>query len=236
MSEREGDGGSLAERDRGDDRHRVHVRLTPKQFELARRRLYAEHLSWQTVLSASVNAFILGDLAIEPSGHYRVVDPPPEQHADPHAVAEVEAEGHDEPVELAIAEPTPADTLPDPADIYALESWGLQEVVSHLIEEAGSALAFTGSNATRELARYLRHLGLGVGRGSRYTFDGPDDETVVMLVEHTRDGKVVRWRDARLDRAKSPEQTQRRVEDARSQRDAAVNRVFADLEEGSWEE
>lgn len=48
------------------------VRLTTEQNDLAKRRLEAERLTWQKVLSAAINAYIRGDFRVNLRGEYRV--------------------------------------------------------------------------------------------------------------------------------------------------------------------
>lgn len=54
--------------------HVATVRLTPEQFEFARLRMARDHTSWQKVLGAGVNAYILGELLVRPDGRH-TVDP-----------------------------------------------------------------------------------------------------------------------------------------------------------------
>lgn len=54
--------------------HVATVKLTEQQFRLARTRIEHEHLSWQRVLSAAVDAYIVGELKVTPVGNWSVSD------------------------------------------------------------------------------------------------------------------------------------------------------------------
>lgn len=106
--EAEADADELAaEPDREDERLVVAGRLNRVQHELLRRRCLSEKVTIQSVISASVNAYILGHLRVTPTGRYHVSAPGAPLSSDDEVL--VRAPTADDPNRVVLLRQPPAD-------------------------------------------------------------------------------------------------------------------------------
>lgn len=162
-----------------EDRITVSVRLTPQQHELLRRRCLSDGVNMQTVLSAGVNAYVLGDLRVRANGRYFVEGPRvPSSRED----------------EVPLRAPTPEQpervvTITQPtAQPRSRRSSGLTTswLVEHLHQRTGKKVS---ARMLRLLLAHMEERGMVEPREGRYwKFTGDADPRVVAVVIAMDDG------------------------------------------------
>lgn len=176
-------------------RKAVTVHLTPTQFSLARRRIFHEHLTWQMVMNALMNAYITGDITVTKQGRYHMAPP---QGAVP--VIHVPKDG--EVVEIDVDWGT-KDSRPQVGASNKAQhpkrprsdSWGTRELVGYLREETGRNVRLAS------LQLLLRTLEIPKHGGHHWKFTGEDDPLVVEILETFHDGTYDRLIRQGLDKA-----------------------------------
>lgn len=150
--------------------HRVHAKLTKDQFSLLRRRAFVEDLTVQAILSALVNAYIAGDVSVTAQGRY-MLSPP----SDYEPIIEVE-----KAADVIEIEPNwgVKDGRPQVGATSHRQKprnkpeWGTRELARHLRKSTGRRVTIP---SLRDL---LNTLDIPKGDNGRWSFEGPDSETV----------------------------------------------------------
>ena len=159
-----------------DDRTVVTVRLNATQHELLRRRSISDGVTFQQVLAAGVNAYVLGDLRVTPTGRYHVAGP--EQPLSREDEVTVRAPTPDQPERTVTLRQPPAEP----------GRKGTTWLRDHLHRRTGKHIS------TRLLRRLLAHMeeeGTVEPRDGRYwKFTGADDPTVVAVAIAYDDGTL----------------------------------------------
>lgn len=174
----------------GGQLHTSTVRLTDRQWKLAKRKMADDQLTWQAILSAAVNAYILGHFGVTPSGRYTVWPP----GSEAPAVEDPDGDGTVDLAELwqgapPQGNPRPHSSQDDPQQRQwgtGGRRWGTRELAAHLRYETGRRVNLT---VLRKLLR--RHFS-DVKDGHRWKFDGPGDPTVARCVDLVADGELDR--------------------------------------------
>lgn len=154
----------------------ISCRLTEDQFGLARRKLFVESLSWQRVISALVNAYIMGDISVTPSGRYVLA--PPTGYIPVVKVSEDEDAVEIEP-DWGVNNPRPQ--MGATYEPKQGEYWGTKELAEYLRVETSRRLSV---NSVRKL---LRHLNIPK-ENNRWVFIGPEDIYIDQIKEAIQNG------------------------------------------------
>lgn len=163
-----------------EKKKQVTVNLTQDQFDLARRRLFIEGLSWGVVLRALLNAYVMGDVSVTKSGKYYMAAP----------------SNYKPVVHVTQAE-----------DVVEIEpAWGVTSDRPQVGENrVGTVTKLPPKWGTRELAAYLRdHTGRKItpmylrkmlalieipkGENGRWSFEGENDPQVKTIIKAITEG------------------------------------------------
>lgn len=155
--------------------HRVSTQITSQQYNLARRRMYAEGQNWQKVLNALINAYIIGDVTVTDGGRYQVSPP---KHLPVSVQVPKNADLIEVDVDWGTRDRRPQVGANAPSQQQKpRKSWGTKELLNHLRKE-------TGRHVTIQSLRYmLRILEIEKQENNRWIFSGPEDERVAEIEE-----------------------------------------------------
>lgn len=155
--------------------HRVATQLTDQQYNLARRRLFAEKQTWQKVLNALVNAYITGDITVTEAGRYHLSTPKgkPVVIQVPKGADLIEVD-----VDWGTKDRRPQVGADSPSQKpKVLSAWGTKDLLFHL-------RSVTGRRITMQSLRYLlRIMEIEKDGNNRWEFKGPEDERVTEVEE-----------------------------------------------------
>lgn len=159
--------------------YKVGAGLSEDQYNLVRRRLFIEDLSWQTVIRALLNAYITGDVSVTAQGRYHLSPPS-------HHIPVMQIEGSDVEIE-------PEWTVKDRPQVghksreqkpREKPMWGTRELAAHLRELTGRKVS---TNMLRKLLKVIdvpKHNNGGV-----WKFPGNEDnEHIPRIVEAFEEG------------------------------------------------
>lgn len=159
---------------------RVTARLTDDQYELLRRRLFVEDLSIQTMLSALVNAYIMGDVSVTAQGRYMLSPPsgytPVVEVEKSEDVVEIEPDWGVEdgrPQVGATSHRQKPRTKPE---------WGTRELAYYLRKSTGRRVSIPN------LRKLLNATEIEKADNGRWTFEGPDDPNVGTVKQAVEEG------------------------------------------------
>lgn len=159
----------------------IQVKITSDQYSLARRRMWAENLTWRQLINALLNAFIMGDITVTKQGRYHLAPPT-------SAVPVIEVPKYNETVELEPdwnlkGENRPQVGADEPKQKPRhLKSWGTREMALYLRQETGRRISIP------VLRKLLSVLGVPKGDNSRWNFTGPLDPNIPTIKEAIEDG------------------------------------------------
>ena len=160
--------------------HTVPVKLSTDQYNLARRRMFAEDMSWQEVLVPLLNAYIMGDVTVTRQGRYYL-------HPPRDGIPIIEIPKKEDKVELEpdwnIGENRPQVSADKPQQKPRnLKDWGTRQVAVYLREETGRKISIP------VLRQLLSLYEIPKGNNSRWSFTGGDDPHVQTLKQAIEDG------------------------------------------------
>lgn len=198
-----------------EKKHRVSVHMTKDQFNLARRRLFVEDLSWQTVLNSLINAYIMGDISITSQGRYHISPPK-------SSIPVIQIEGIKDTVEIepdwgkARHRPQAGDSKQTPR---SKPKWGSKELAQHLRSVTGRRVSI------QNLRKLLRTLEIEKKGNSRWVFDPDEDsETIAVIQEAIEDGVYDRLVREGTEEAQKKQQEDKAEQEAKVQ-DAKARRL-----------
>lgn len=159
------------------NKNSIGATLTEDQYSMVRRKLFVEGLSWQKVISALINAYIMGDISVTTSGRYKLS--PPSGYIPviriPDGVDEVEIEP-----DWGVNNPRPQmGSTSDHA--WDEEIWKTRELVQYVREITGRRISII---LLREL---LNHLDIPKAN-TQWKFTGPEDKYVTQVIEAIEEG------------------------------------------------
>ena len=162
----------------------VTVQLTPTQRSLARRRIFAEDLSWQKVLNALMNAYITGDITVTKNGRYQMAPPQgsiPVIHVPKGGeLVEIDVDWgtHDSRPQVGANHKAPKGNR----STLAPTQWGTRELATYLQKETGRLIR------SASLRNLLRTIEIPKADGNRWLFEGEKDPFLPEILEAFQDG------------------------------------------------
>lgn len=159
---------------------RVAVTLTLDQYNLARRRLFVESMSWEKVLRALVNAYITGDVSVSKQGRYSLAPP---SNLVPQVKVPIDGDLVDIDVDWQTPSERPQVGVTEPRQqSRSRDYWGTREVSAFLRETTGRNVKPQG------LRLLLRTLNVPKGAHKQWRFDGPNDKKLLLIIDAVKDG------------------------------------------------
>lgn len=157
---------------------KVSFRLTEDQYNLARRRLFGDDLNWQTMLTALVNAYITGYVSVTKAGRF-VLSPPTSK------VPVIEVDTGEDLVEVEpdwrVSGERPQVGSPQQRP-RKLRQWGTSDLAIYLREQTGRRISI------QHLRKLLSTMNLPKGDNGRWSFSGPEDETIQRIIKAIEEG------------------------------------------------
>ena len=167
---------------RGDKRINVSVKLTEDQYNLARRKLFVEHITWQAMLSAVINAYIVGDLSVLENGRYHLA--PPSSYKP---VVRIEGSDVDIEPDWAVNERPQVGYRNHAQAPKRAKVWGTRELAHHLREVTGRRVSL------QTLRKLLDSLDIPKTETGRWKFPKEaDDPHIPKIIEAIQMGEYDR--------------------------------------------
>lgn len=161
-----------------DRRVNVNVMLTMDQYNLARRKLFVEHMSWQRVFSALINAYIVGDVSVLENGRYHLAPP-----SGYKPVVKIEGSDVDIEPDWGVNErPQVGYRNPNQAPKRA-KVWGTRELAHHLRSVTGRRISIP------LLRKLLQALDVPKTDTGRWKFPKEEDDPhIPKIIEAIEEG------------------------------------------------
>lgn len=170
-----------------DERRTVTLKVTDRQFQSMKRKMAIEGLTWQKVLNAAVNAYLLGDMEVMASGKYRTRTP---RNTMPQLYDETDAEVIDINDLRSRGKGGRTDTVHTTGRGMQrkkgrrLTGWGVPELAVWLRETTGRRVQL------QKLRKLLRKMEVPKEENGRWRFEGEDDEWVGKVREAVENGEL----------------------------------------------
>lgn len=186
--------------------HTITFKITEDQYKFARRKLFVEDLTWQIVMPALLNAYIMGDVSITQQGRYHVA--PPTDH-----IPVVGIEGSDVEVEpdwhrkSGKAQGRPQVGAKSPSQKPKRQRvWGTKSLAQYLRQETGRRISYP------ILRQLLLALEIPKADNKQWKFPGEENnEYVPIIVEAIENGTYDILLTDSLERAKESQKRRQAI-------------------------
>lgn len=163
--------------------HTCTVKLTDRQFTAAKKRMAVEGVSWQKVLSAAINAYIIGDLRVTPEGRYTVLEPrirtPRIMDEDSGEAVDIRELKRDKSGRVHSKQGTRQRMRG-----RRQEGWGVGELVIWLRLQTGRKVQ------AQKLRKMLKAMEVPKAENGRWMFEGEDDPVVIDVLKRVVKGEL----------------------------------------------